>query len=60
MHSWYARTYGVFEGQIIRLNDFIEEFDIVSTSIYWNEVILFKNYFFNWKKRLKRFKKKQD
>jgi hypothetical protein len=57
MHSWYARAYGVFDDQTLRLNNFIEDFDIVNAAIDWNEVILLKNYFFNWKKRLKRLLK---
>lgn len=57
MHSWYARAYGVFEDQTTRLNGFIEEFAIKDAAIDWNEVIVLKNYFFNWKKRLKRFLK---
>lgn len=57
LHSWYARAYGIFEDQTTRLNGFIEEFDIKNTTIDWNEVILFNNYSFNWKKRLKIFLK---
>jgi hypothetical protein len=60
MYSWYARAYGVFEYQTLRLNNFMEEFDIVNATIIWNEVKILKNYFFNWKKKLKRFLKKQD
>lgn len=58
MHSWYARAYGVYEDQTLRLNNFMEDFEIVNATINWNEVKLLKNYFFNWRKRFKKFLKR--
>lgn len=57
-HSWYARAYEVYEDQTIRINSFLDSFEITNKSIDWKEVKVFKKYFFNWKKRLKYFLKK--
>lgn len=57
MHSWYARAYGVFEDQTLRLNNFMGEFDIVNATIDWNEVVQLKNYFLIGRKNSKGFKK---
>lgn len=54
-HSWYARTYEVFEDQTIRLNSFLTDFNIKDALVNWREVQVFKKPFFNWKKRAKVF-----
>jgi hypothetical protein len=51
-HSWYARAYQVYEDQTIRIDSFLNEFQIQAASLNMKNVIVFKKRFFNWKKRL--------
>ncbi len=58
-HSWYARTYEVYEDQTLRLNSFLNNFDIEDAFIDWSKIQVLKKPFFNWKKRTKAFVKKK-
>ncbi|OOG62405.1 hypothetical protein B0E44_18555, partial [Flavobacterium sp. A45] len=55
LHSWYARAYEVHNDQTIRLNSFLKDYNIEDASVDWKEIQVFKNIFFNWKKRAKVF-----
>lgn len=57
-HSWYARSYQVYEDQTIRIDAFLNEFKIQTASLNMKNVIVYKKRFFNWEKRLKRNIKK--
>lgn len=54
-HSWYARAFEVYEDQTIRINSFLKDFEIENASVNWNSILILKDSFFNWKKRLKLF-----
>jgi hypothetical protein len=57
-HSWYARVYEVYEDQTVRLNSFLKDFNIEEALVDWNNVQVLNKPFFNWKKRMKKFIKK--
>jgi len=54
MHSWYARAYQVYEDQTVRINQFIKDFQIDS-ELDLKEVKIYKKYFFNFKKNVKKY-----
>jgi hypothetical protein len=53
-HSWYARAYNVYEDQTIRINSFLDNFNILNSNINMSEVKIIKSFFFNWRKRCKK------
>ena len=51
-HSWYARAFEVYEDQTIRINSFLNDFEIENASIDLKKILVYKKPFFNCKKRL--------
>lgn len=56
-HTWYARTYGVNEFHTKRINNVLNSFSSVE-KLKPIKIIWLKNYFFNYKKNVFKFKHK--
>jgi hypothetical protein len=52
-HSWYARAYNVYEDQTIRINQFLNDFNIQDKDIDLKSYKILKKPFFNFSKKLK-------